>query len=134
MHSLRVHNDPEFESFTYGDYPEHSPRAANLKKFIKNAHEQRALYDPKFWNGFWVFKGSKHSQRFHYAIPFTKRLVSKVLKDAKGNRIDWQSGRTTLQVIGSYTRACRMVDGNEAVLFWKAINRKLEKFNTLIYR
>lgn len=28
----RVHNDPEFEKFTYGDYPTLSPRAANLKK------------------------------------------------------------------------------------------------------
>ena len=32
---LRVHNDPEFISFTYGDYPNSSPRAANLKKATK---------------------------------------------------------------------------------------------------
>ena len=29
---VRVHNDPEFETFTYGDYPTISPRAANLKR------------------------------------------------------------------------------------------------------
>lgn len=28
---LRAHNDPEFYTWTYGDYPTHSPRAANLK-------------------------------------------------------------------------------------------------------
>ena len=28
----KVHNDPEFKTFTYGDYPTTSPRAANLKK------------------------------------------------------------------------------------------------------
>jgi hypothetical protein len=34
-HNLRVHNDPEFDTFTYGDYPIHFPRAANLKKIKK---------------------------------------------------------------------------------------------------
>jgi hypothetical protein len=29
-HNLKVHNDPEFSTFTYGDYPG-KPRAANLK-------------------------------------------------------------------------------------------------------
>jgi hypothetical protein len=27
-----VHADPEFRGFTYGDYPDHSPRASNLRK------------------------------------------------------------------------------------------------------
>jgi len=30
--SKRVHNDPEFETYTYGDYPDQSPRASNLRK------------------------------------------------------------------------------------------------------
>ena len=29
---VRAHNDPEFHTFTYGDYPTKSPRAANLKR------------------------------------------------------------------------------------------------------
>jgi hypothetical protein len=31
-HNVWAHNDPEFKSFTYGDYPGRSPRAANLKR------------------------------------------------------------------------------------------------------
>jgi len=27
-----AHLDPDFEEFTYGDYPDHSPRASNLRK------------------------------------------------------------------------------------------------------
>lgn len=29
---MRTHNDPEFQSFTYGDFPSLMPRASNLKK------------------------------------------------------------------------------------------------------
>ncbi|MDI6807351.1 MAG: hypothetical protein QMD14_06155, partial [Candidatus Aenigmarchaeota archaeon] len=30
-YDVRVHSDPEFETFTYGDYPTKKPRAALLK-------------------------------------------------------------------------------------------------------
>jgi hypothetical protein len=31
-HDKYVHNDPEFTTYTYGDYPTYHPRAANLRK------------------------------------------------------------------------------------------------------
>lgn len=34
-HNLCTHYDPEFESYTYGDYPALHPRAANLRKLSK---------------------------------------------------------------------------------------------------
>ena len=137
---LRVHNDPEFISCTYGDYPCRSPRAANLKKatkgdfvfflarlvshsdgsfgkggfyligyfeiedilknvesrpndsvlrvFGKNAHVLRGLYSPKYWDGFWVFKGSKRSCRFKRASPFDKEFCDSVLLDAQGRKLE----------------------------------------------
>jgi len=175
----RVHNDPEFVSYTYGDYPTISPRAANLKKlvrgdflfflarlvkyrneaftkkagfyiigyfevedilkeatsrpkqsilkkFINNAHVHRALYDPKLWNGFWVFKGSKRSHRFKHSIPFSKDFAEKILRNSAGNEIIWDKRRTELQVIGSHTRACRMIDDeNRSRIFWKIIDKNV---------
>jgi hypothetical protein len=171
----RVHNDPEFVSYTYGDYPTISPRAANLKKvekgdfifflarlvkyknvgftkkagfyfigyfevedilreatatpkqsilrkFINNAHVRRALYDSKLWNGFWVFKGSKKSCRFDYSVPFSKGFFEKIIKNSRGRDIIWDR-RTELQVIGSHTRACRMInEENTLRQFWTIIN------------
>jgi len=174
-HRSRVHNDPEFTSYTYGDYPTKSPRAANLKRlktgdfifflarlvkwkdgaftdeagfylvgffqvkniireverkpepsvleeFVNSAHMQRALYDCRFWNRFWVFKGSPRSRRFRYAIRFTKSFAENVLTTAKGERIKWDRNRTQLQVIGSYTRACRIIDDEKRLsTFWKHV-------------
>lgn len=34
FHNFRVHNDPEFSTYTYGDYPDR-PRVANLKHILK---------------------------------------------------------------------------------------------------
>jgi hypothetical protein len=31
---MRTHNDPEFDTFTYGDFPSRSPRASNLMKLV----------------------------------------------------------------------------------------------------
>src|SRR5208283_3479234 len=135
---LRVHNDPEFNFYTYGDYPTWSPRAMNLRKAVKgdfffflarlvryhngtfskpgffligcfeidailkdvyqkpsghelrffgsNAHIKRALNNRLLWDGFWVFKGSKKSRRFKYAIPFDRGFCDAVLLDAFGNK------------------------------------------------
>jgi len=171
---LRVHNDPEFSSYTYGDYPCLSPRAANLKKaekgdflfflarlvshnngsfgkggfyligyfeiedilkdvkskptetileaFGRNAHILRGLYSQKYWDGFWVFKGSKRSRRFRHAVPFDKEFCHSVLLDATGRRLVWPSHRGELQIIGSYTRACRMICENDLIdIFWRKI-------------
>lgn len=172
---LRVHNDPEFDSYTYGDYPTISPRAMNLRKavkgdfifflarlvrynygsfgkpgffligcfevesilkdvvekpddkalhfFGKNAHVQRALYSKRFWDGFWVFKGSKKSRRFKHAISFDKKFCDSVLLDSRGNTLVWPSHRSELQIIGSYTRACRVILQKDLVeAFWKRID------------
>ena len=178
---LRVHNDPEFKSYTYGDYPSISPRAANLKKaekgdflfflarlvahnnglfgkggfyligyfeieeilkdvryqpdnsilriFGNNAHILRGLYNKEYWDGFWVFKGSKQSRRFRRAIPFDKGFCDSVLLNSKGEKLEWPSHRGELQIIGSYTRACRIIyEKNTIDAFWK----KIDKWNNLV--
>ena len=175
-HNWRAHNDPEFDRFTYGDYPTVSPRVANLKKieigdylfflarlvkwengkftskagfyligffeiedilkevvtnptnselvnFSSNVHIKRGLWNPAFWNGFWVFKGSKKSMRFKQAIPFSKEFVEAVLTDSRRGKLLWSPGRTELQIIGSYTRACRIIDGEKIGIFWKLIKK-----------
>lgn len=171
---LRVHNDPEFISYTYGDYPSSSPRAFNLKSatagdflfflarlvsyydgsfgkggfyligyfeiedilkdvrskpddaildtFGRNAHIQRGLYNPKFWDGFWVFRGSKRSLRFRHAIPFDRKFCDSVLLNARGNRLAWPSHRSEAQIIGSYTRACRIILEKDLIdVFWGSV-------------
>lgn len=173
---LRVHNDPEFISYTYGDYPCISPRAANLKRaangdflfflarlvmhnngsfgsggfyligyfeiedilkdvkskpndavlevFGKNAHVLRGLYSQEYWDGFWVFKGSKRSCRFRCAVPFDKEFCDSVLLDAKGKKLDWPSHRRELQIIGSYTRTCRIIYEKDSIdAFWRRIGK-----------
>lgn len=175
-----VHNDPEFDTFTYGDYPTRSPRAANLKRIksgdylfflarlvrwlngrltseagfyiiayfeidkvysnlnsrpndkileeiIHNAHVQRALVDPSYWNSFWVFKGSENSRRLKYAIPFSREFAERVLEVKNGCGFRWNQGRTDLQVIGSHTRACRIIESLERTKeFWSFIKAEHE--------
>ncbi|MBI4329199.1 MAG: hypothetical protein HY685_04975 [Chloroflexi bacterium] len=179
--NVRVHHDPEFETFTYGDNPNTSPRAAGLKAagpgdclfflarlvpwldgrfhdepgfylvgyleieevlkdvirfpsgrefqvFGANAHVRRAAYHPKALDGFWVWKGSPSSRRLRYAVPLTRELCDATLRDANGEPWRWDAGRSDLQVIGSYTRAARLVidpstpDGREqAERWWRAV-------------
>ena len=157
-----THFDPEFETFTYGDNCEVSPRAASLKRmetgdfifflarltrqedkksakehgfylvgFLEiedilkdvtqrptdaemkrygtNAHILRGLSDDSLWDRFWVFGGSANSTRFHKAVPVTRELALQVFSSADGSPWKWDSGRSDLQVIGSYTRSCRCV-------------------------
>lgn len=37
-HEWRAHHDPEFETFTYGDHPQTSPKAALLKRVMPGDH------------------------------------------------------------------------------------------------
>ena len=173
---LRVHNDPEFDTFTYGDYPTLSPRAANLKRanigdflfffarlelwkdgkftgkagfyligffeierilknvtkrpthsqlevFGNNAHIKRGLSDPKYWDGFWVFKGSKKSKLFKRAVPITREFINTVLTNSNKGNLIFPPNRTELQVIGSYTRAARVIENGKEPLFWEFINK-----------
>ena len=159
---LATHNDPEFETFTYGDNCEANARAAGLKSagpgdhlfflvrlagwsegsptgrhgfylvgvlrisavlkgvrsrptdgviraFKKNAHLRRGLTHPALWDGFWVFKGGEGSRRFPRAVRVERALCERVFTKADGSAWDWGGRRSDLQVIGSYTRACRRV-------------------------
>ena len=74
-----------------------------------NAHVRRGLDDPASWDRFWVFRGSALSRRFPRAVPVTRDLATRVFTSADGAPWRWDSGRTDLQVIGSYTRSCRCV-------------------------
>lgn len=159
--NMGAHADPEFDTFTYGDNCERSPRAASLKKigmsdylfiarlenwdgdaakgvygfymigflevaavledvtempeahviarFGRNAHIRRGLSDRRLWDRFWVISGSTHSQRFKRAVPVTREIANQVFSAADGSPWRWDSRRTDLQVIGSYTRTCRCV-------------------------
>jgi hypothetical protein len=162
FHEKRVHNDPEFEHFTYGDYPSSSPRASNLRRLSEgdyvvffarlegfsdhfeenvgfyfigyfeiekiypdlikaptetvlreigsNAHVKRALWNIRYWNGFWVFKGSTNSRRFRKAVPITVRMmkdVGLIPGEEKG------LGGTENQILGSYLRAARLVESSK---------------------
>ncbi len=80
-----------------------------LARFAANAHVRRAMNDRRNWDGFWVFAGTDRSQRFNYAVPVDRTFADTVLRTATGDRYAWPAGRTELQVIGSYTRACRRI-------------------------
>jgi hypothetical protein len=176
-----AHNDPEFDSFTYGDNCATTPRAAALRRvepgdflfflarleqwsergpggehgfyfvgylhveeilrevsarpsdgvlgrYRANAHVRRGLSDSGLWDRFWVFKGSALSRRFHKAVPVTRGLASRIFTSADGSPWRWDSGRTDLQVIGSYTRSCRCVidpsrpgHGKRAEALWESV-------------
>jgi hypothetical protein len=98
------------------------PSEEQLKIFGNNAHIRRGLFNSVFWDGFWVFKGSKNSRLFKYARPFTKEFADMILDDSKRGKITWPSHRTELQVIGSYTRACRIVKEEKSNIFWEIID------------
>lgn len=180
-----AHSDPEFETFTYGDNCEKSPRAASLKqlergdllffivrtlsvadrqhgfslvgyleidevlsdvrqrpsaevlrRFGANAHIRRGLTDAALWDGFWAFKGTDRSRRFHRAVPVTRELATLVFAAADGSPWRWDGGRTDLQVIGSYTRSCRCVidpdqpcHEDRAAFLWKWVAHAQEETN-----
>jgi len=159
-HARRVHNDPEFDFYTYGDYPTCSPRASNLRKLCEgdyivffarlvafrrkfmrragfyfvgffeiediyrdltksppqhvlwsirsNAHVKRALWDERYWDGFWVFRGSENSTRLVKAVPLTLNILRSLDLVRCDKSVD---GRTESQLIGSYLRAAKLVEG-----------------------
>ncbi|MDA0771081.1 MAG: hypothetical protein BZY79_00765 [SAR202 cluster bacterium Casp-Chloro-G4] len=178
-----THFDPEFETFTYGDNCETSPRAASLKRmapgdfifflarltrekktkepsvhgfylvgFLEiegilkdvtqrptdvemerygtNAHVLRGLSDKTLWDRFWVFAGTPNSRRFRRAVPVTRELALQVFSSAGGSPWKWDTGRSDLQVIGSYTRSCRCVidpatpgQAEKATIMWDWVAR-----------
>ena len=92
--------------------------AASPDRYVANAHVRRAKNNDCFWDGFWVFAGTNRSTRFPRAVPVDRAFADLVLRTASGQPYAWSSHRSDLQVIGSYTRACRRIidarDGTSA--------------------
>lgn len=87
-----------------------APAAQEAAKWGHNAHFRRAAARPDlFYDGFYVFKGSARSERFKIALAFGRTEADKFLRDKTGQAWEWKKGRSDLQTIGSYTRACRCV-------------------------
>jgi len=90
------------------------PSQSVLRRIGQNAHVLRGLSNPAYFDGFWVFAGTKKSLRFHKAVRLDRDLAGKVFRDSSGHPWHWgakgeEKRRSELQVIGSYTRSCRMV-------------------------
>jgi hypothetical protein len=86
------------------------PAAEELARIGHNAHVRRAQARPDlFYDGFYVFEGSARSQRFKVAPAFGRTEAEQFLRDKNGQEWNWTEGRSPLQIIGSYTRACRCV-------------------------
>ena len=56
-----------------------------------------------------MFAGSDRSTRFPGAVPVDRAFADRILHTATGQPYAWSSNRSELQVIGSYTRACRRI-------------------------
>lgn len=181
-HDVKIHNDPEFTTFTYGDYPTKHPRAA-LLKLIKprdflfflarlvcwstsennftnkagfyiigyfhidyvisevtielanevlisasnNAHVKRGKCNKDKFDKFWIVKGSHQSSLLPRALPFDRHFASHVMVDRQNQPWTWDQNRTDLQIIGSYTRSCRMITDRKKVKFFL---EKIEKYST----
>lgn len=84
--------------------------APENEELSHNAHFRRArAYPALFYDGFYIFKGSSRSQRFQIARFFGRPEAERFLRDKAGQAWHWKTGRSDLQTIGSYTRACRCV-------------------------
>ncbi len=171
-----VHNDPEFDTMTYGDYKYREDGTRNIrvsnalklrpKDFLfffaslankkyrrmgralgmfligffeirrvfaydeakistltkKNAHRKR-----KNDSDYTIWKGTRNSVLFKYAVPISKRNVDSYLRTSRGVHLPWGSEdkngrtRTDLEVINSATRASRLIQPEFRELFWNYI-------------
>ncbi len=99
------------------------PQPSVLRKIRNNAHVLRGECNPRCYNGFWVFKGSRESRRYDIAVPFDRKLIEACrIRDADGRRIKWKPHATELEVIASYFRTAKLIT-DEAVLdrLWSRI-------------
>ncbi len=88
--------------------------ATSPVRYAANAHIRRAMNDGRFWDEFWVFAGTDRSTRFPRAVPVDRAFADRVLRTTAGGPYTWSKNRSELQVIGSYTRACRrIIDGRD---------------------
>ena len=89
--------------------PDGPTEAASPPRYAANAHVRRAMNDSQYWDGFWVFSGSNLSTRFPRAVPVDRAFADRILRTTTGHPYAWPPNRSELQVIGSYTRACRRI-------------------------
>jgi hypothetical protein len=82
-----------------------------MERFAGNAHVRRALADRRYWDGFWLCRGSPRSRRFRRAVPFRRAQAQEVMRRADGGEWQWPAHRSELQTIGSYTRTCVVIEG-----------------------
>ncbi len=81
-----------------------------MKKIYNNSHVIRGECDSNFYDGFWVFKGSKKSHRFEKGIILDRKIVEWLdLVDRYGNSWDWNKFRSEVAAIGSYLRSVRII-------------------------
>lgn len=106
-----------------------SPPADPSGRLAKNAHCRRARNNPAAWDGFSIFVGGADTGRFQEACVLDKAFAVEVLRDAQERPFVWTAHRTPLQVIGSYTRTCRVIldPANPAhrtrhAAFWQRLN------------
>jgi hypothetical protein len=85
------------------------PDGQVLERYRNNAHMQRAISEPGWFDGFYIFAGSDRSRRFALAKPFGRTEAEHYLRDKNGLVWNWKEGRSDLQTVGSYTRTCRCV-------------------------
>lgn len=57
---MRTHDDPEFVTFTYGDFPTKSPRAFNLMKLTPGDHLYFLARLVKWRNGYFTYHAGFH--------------------------------------------------------------------------
>ncbi|MEW6417218.1 MAG: hypothetical protein AB1480_03745 [Nitrospirota bacterium] len=106
------------------------PASDILSLISNNAHIRRGLSNPRYFNGFWVFKGSAKSRRFRMSVPLTRQLAEHIFLTKMGCSWEWKEQKSDLQTIGSYMRSCRCyIDtktetGNkQATILWGLIQQ-----------
>jgi len=90
---------------------------SQLVEIAKNSvHVKRWLAKPDLGHdNFWVFVGSGESRRFTRAVPFGLEIAQKVMLSSRGTVIVRDEGETENQVIGSYARACRLIEDSARI-------------------
>lgn len=86
-----------------------SPPVNPSGRLAQNAHCRRGRNTPAAWDGFSIFVGGADSGRFQEACFVDKSFADKLLRDRNERRFTWAAHRSPLQVIGSYTRTCRII-------------------------
>jgi len=92
-----------------------------LHIYGKNAHILKGEADPRYFDGFWVWKGSDNSKQFEHPVRFDRELTRQIIRDKDGMEINWPLDDTPEFRIwqGLHTRPCKLIekdDGKKALL------------------